>query len=106
MTNNRKHARHPFDAPIELLLEGGRQPGRSINISRGGIFVATEPVPEFGARLQLLIRLPGIPEECAIPCVVRWAKPGEGAGLQFETLRAIEVWALGKLLGGLDSSGD
>jgi hypothetical protein len=44
----------------------------------------------------------GIPEDCRIPCVVRWVKPGEGVGLQFEQLRAIEVWALGRLLRGLE----
>jgi hypothetical protein len=102
MTGNRAHARHDFDVPVEVIVEGAARPGRSVNISRGGIFVLTEPLPEFGTRLQLRIRLPGIPEECQIPCVVRWAKPGEGAGLQFEGLRAIEAWALGKLLHGLE----
>ena len=103
MTGNRAHARHDFDVPVEIVVDGESRPGRSINISRGGIFVVTEPLPEYGTRLQLHIRLPGIPQECAIPCVVRWAKPGEGAGLQFEVLRAIEVWALGKLLRGLEN---
>lgn len=98
MTNNRKHVRHPFETAVEIVLDGDRQPGRTVNISRGGIFILTDPVPAFGARLQLLIRLPGIGDECSIPCVVRWANAGEGVGLQFETLRAIEVWALGKLL--------
>lgn len=74
------------------------QPGSTINISRGGVFVRTEPLPTFGDRLVLLVELPGIPERCSIPCVVRWVKPGEGVGLQFETLRAIEVWALNRLL--------
>ncbi len=98
MTNNRKHARIDFDAPVEIVVDGASLPGRSINISRGGIFIRTEPVPAFGVRLQLRIHLPGIPETCSIPCVVRWSNPGEGAGLQFEMLRAIEVWSLNKLL--------
>jgi len=42
MTGNRAHARHDFDVPVEVVVDG--------------------------------------------------------AGLQFEVLRAIEVWALGKLL--------
>jgi len=102
MTGNRQHARHDFDAPVELIIDGEVQPGRSLNISRGGIFVTTEPLPEYGTRVLLRLRLPGNEEECAIPCVVRWVRPGEGAGMQFETLRAIEVWALGKLLRGLE----
>jgi hypothetical protein len=104
MTNDRKHARLDFETPVEIVLDGAEQPGRTINISRGGVLVATEPVPAFGTRLHLKIRLPGIPDECRIPCVVRWANPGAGAGLQFEHLRAIEVWALGKLLRGIESA--
>jgi len=104
MTNDRKHARLDFDAPVEIVVDGQSQPGQTINISRGGIFVRTDPVPAFGIRLRLDIRLPGIPGQCSIPCVVRWSNAGEGVGLQFELLRAIEVWALGKLLRGIEAA--
>ena len=102
MTNNRKHSRHAWETPVEITVDGERQPGRSVNISRGGLFIATDPVPPFGARVRLHITLPGVPEECDMGCIVRWSKPGEGAGLQFEMLRPIEVWALNKLLKSLD----
>lgn len=105
MTNNRKHARLDFAVPVEIVVDGRSQPGQSVNISRGGIFISTDPLPEFGTRLRLDIRLPGLPEPCSIPCVVRWANTGEGVGLQFELLRAIEVWALGRLLRGIESAG-
>ncbi len=74
------------------------QPGRSLNISAGGIFIDTAPLPEFGTKLTLHIKLPGIADKCKIPCIVRWRKEGDGAGLQFEGLRPIEVWALNKLV--------
>lgn len=99
MTNHRKHARRAFEVPVQIVVDGKSRTGISVNISRGGIFLMTEPLPEFGERLKLRLRLPGIAEECEIPCVVRWVKPGEGAGMQFEQLRPIEIWALGKLLG-------
>jgi len=98
MTNQRQHTRYMYSADLELAIDGERQPGRSVNISRGGVFVSTDPVPSFGARLMLLLKLPGVPEVCEISCVVRWSKAGEGVGLQFEQLRPIEVWALNKLL--------
>lgn len=101
MTNQRQHVRLDFDRAVELTHDGQRLAGRSINISRGGVLVAVEPVPEFGAKVILHIDLPGVPETCDVRCVVRWSKPGGGAGLQFEQLRPIEVWALNKLLGSL-----
>jgi hypothetical protein len=101
MTNQRQHTRYFYSTAIEFTVGGERQTGQTINISRGGVFVATDPVPSFGAKLTLHIALPGVPGDCDIPCVVRWSKAGEGVGLQFEQLRPIEVWALNKLLRGL-----
>jgi len=98
MTNQRQHVRYDYDTALEISHGGERQPGRSVNVSRGGIFVATDPVPAFGSKAVLHIQLPGVNEVCDIPCVVRWSKAGEGVGLQFEQLRPIEVWALNKLL--------
>ncbi|MCP4199128.1 MAG: PilZ domain-containing protein [Proteobacteria bacterium] len=98
MDNERKQPRIPFDAAIEVILGDGRkQPGQLTNISAGGTFVQTEPLPEFGQKIKIHVRLPGIQDECEIPCIVRWVKKDEGAGLQFEHLRPIEVWALNKI---------
>jgi Tfp pilus assembly protein PilZ len=98
MDSQRRQLRIPFDAAVEIILEDdSKQPGKLTNISAGGTFIQTEPLPEFGKSLKLLVHLPGIPEECEIPCIVRWIKKDVGVGLQFEHLRPIEVWALTKL---------
>jgi len=102
MTNKRQHARLDYDLAVELTIDGERRPGRTVNISRGGILVSIDETPEFGAKATLHIDLPGVPKTCDIPCIVRWSKPDGGAGLQFEQLRPIEVWALNKLLSSLD----
>ena len=83
---------------MEIVANGCAQPGTTVNISQGGVFVNTSPVPAFGEKVVLRIDLPGVPARCEIACIVRWSKEGDGVGLQFETLRAIEVWALNKLL--------
>jgi hypothetical protein len=101
MNQKRQYARLDFDAEIELVVGGRSQPGRSVNISQGGLFALTDPAPAFGEKIDLLISLPGVREVSRIPCIVRWSKPGDGIGLQFEQLRAIEVWALNKLVGSL-----
>ena len=99
MTEKRIFSRIAFTEEVEITIEGdSSQPGNLVNISRGGCFVQTDPVPGFGSRVTLYINLPGIPERCEIPCIVRWVKENEGSGLQFEHLRPIEVWALNRLL--------
>ncbi|MCP4603699.1 MAG: PilZ domain-containing protein [Proteobacteria bacterium] len=99
VSEKRKRTRLPFEADVVLTLSGGRQFGRSVNISHGGTLIKTDPAPKFGARLTLHISLPGLPDTCKIPCVVRWTNNREtSTGLQFEHLRAIEVWGLNKLI--------
>jgi Tfp pilus assembly protein PilZ len=89
---------------VEIVVNGNSQPGRTVNISQGGILVETAPAPKLGDKVTLQIRLPGVADPSTIPCIVRWSKEPDGAGLQFETLRAIEVWALNKLLKSLHTT--
>lgn len=98
MSQARKHVRVEFDSEIELDLDGEKVPGRSKNISLGGIFVECQRTGDFGGKATLHVSLPGVPGECAIPCIIRWAKDGEGMGLQFQRVRAIETWAINKLM--------
>jgi Tfp pilus assembly protein PilZ len=102
MKEKRVHSRLNYAADVGLeIRDEQRQAGQLLNISTGGAFVETEPPPEFGEKITLIVDLPGIQDKCKIPCIVRWTKPGGGAGLQFEHLRPIEVWALNKLINSL-----
>ena len=101
MSQKRQHQRIEFEAEVELEIDGKTQPGQTINISQGGIYVETQPTPDFGTKLSLFIDLPGIRETCKIPSIVRWVKDDGGIGLQFEQLRAIEMWGINKLLSAL-----
>lgn len=103
MNEARKHTRYSFEADVEIALpDTSRQTGRVRNISTGGTFVDTLPAPVFGSRVTLCLDLPGVPGHCSIPCIVRWVKDDGGTGLQFESLRPIEVWALNKLMHSLE----
>jgi hypothetical protein len=102
-TQNRQYVRVDFRADVEVMVNGVSQPGRTVNISQGGVFIVTSPLPKLDDKVILSIDLPGVAERSKISCLVRWSKEGDGAGLQFETLRAIEVWALNKLLKSLQS---
>lgn len=105
--NKRKHNRFQYSTDIKIFLGDNRsQDGALINLSLGGAFIETTPPLPFGARVKLQVTLPGVPNACDIPCIVRWARSGRGAGLQFEQLRAIEVWALSKLIATLPPATD
>jgi Tfp pilus assembly protein PilZ len=102
MNGNRKHVRHSYSTEVELLIdENTSETGTSLNISTGGIFIDNDTPLADGSKISIIMTIPGIPEPCTIPCIVRWFKKGDGLGLQFESLRAIEVWALNKLIRGL-----
>jgi hypothetical protein len=87
-----------FETEVELDLGQTALAGRTADISQGGAFVVVDPVPSVGTRLDLLIGLPGVPDTCRIPSIVRWAQVDRGLGLQFERLRPIEVWAINRIL--------
>lgn len=93
----RANDRIDYAIDVELLGQYAVQHGRSVNVSLGGAFVSTDPLVPIGTRIVLAIHLPGVPDRCRIPCIVRWSKWGKGIGLQFERLRPIETWALARL---------
>ncbi len=103
----RKHERVPYNVSVELQsADGEKFAAKMQNMSRGGAFVEVSSVLDFNSRVSLIINLPRVDDLCEIPCVVRWVKEGSGVGLQFEHLRAIELWAINHLLKEInDSSG-
>ncbi len=66
------------------------------NVSLGGFFVdLVSPIP-FGASVRVIFRLATLKEDTAVDAVVRWKQP-DGLGLQFGSLRALDVWGLNQL---------
>ncbi|MBN2716942.1 MAG: PilZ domain-containing protein [Deltaproteobacteria bacterium] len=97
MTQKRKYARVEFETEITIEFGGQRLAGTTINLSQGGALLQTNAPLEFGQKLSLFINLPKIKETCVIPSVVRWSKDAS-VGVQFEALRAIEVWGINQLI--------
>jgi hypothetical protein len=61
--------------------------------------VADREIP-YGTEVTVRFRLPAMKEDAHAPATVRWKKP-DGIGVQFGSLRAIEVWALNQFFKGL-----
>lgn len=99
MSEQRSHSRLHFETDIEIITpDNAKHSGKMVNLSRGGTLVQIEASLDYGTNVSLLVHLPGIPDRCEIPCIVRWIKAEHGTGLQFKQLRPIEVWALNKLM--------
>ena len=94
----RAQPRVDFVTDVQLSSGDIRLDGRTADLSQGGAFVEVEQVLPIGTRVELSIRLPGVRGICLIPSIVRWSSVDRGVGLQFESLRPIEVWAINRVI--------
>jgi hypothetical protein len=107
VTDNRRTAtRHEVAIAVTVRVRG-----RSIessleqivestigNLSLGGAFLALGRRLAIGTPVWLSFRIPTREEPIETEATVRWSSD-EGIGVQFDGLRAGEVYALGKLFG-------
>lgn len=97
MQEQRQHRRVPLN--VEVTCIGANDvsfKATAEDISVGGMFLAAEETPRFGTQLVIRVVLPGQSQEVALPCTVRWAKPG-GFGVQFGLLGARATHIITKL---------
>lgn len=65
------------------------------NLSLGGAFIAYDGRLPMGKRVEISFAIPTQEQPIAVGGQVRWASDS-GAGLQFDGLRARDVWSLNK----------
>ena len=53
------------------------------NIGVGGAFIASAELQAVGTSMTIEITLPTSEQVFTLPAIVRWAKPGDGMGIQF-----------------------
>jgi uncharacterized protein (TIGR02266 family) len=88
-SNARAHQRLTFE--IQVVSEHNFYAGLSLNISEGGLFVATHVTYAVGTRLEVRLLLPGDEDPTTLLTEVRWVRPhsdaqgagGAGLGLRF-----------------------
>lgn len=93
MTDNRRTSTR-YDVWIEakLTVDGSQLDVTMTNLSLGGALVAGTR-HAMGQRVQINFRIPTLEAAIDVGATVRWAD-AKGVGLQFDGLRAQEVWAL------------
>ena len=96
--------RNDVKLEIELVTPSSqRLRTRTRNLSIGGVFVESDVKLGFDTRVQLCFSLPNMKEPVEVGGVVRWSD-GHGFGVQFDGLRARDVYALGKFFERMDAS--
>jgi hypothetical protein len=93
-SNNRSTHRFDVLLEVEYRLEDRWTRAATRNASLGGLFLDDTDLP-IGEKLLMRLRLPTQKEPIEVGAVVRW-QDGAGIGVQFDGLRAKDVWALGK----------
>jgi hypothetical protein len=102
LIENRKSARHDVNLEATFTVAGTPHETRVVNLSVGGALVQHEDRIASEERVELSFRIPTHEQPIVTGAVVRWC--GEGAvGIQFDGLRAKEVWALNKYFESLSS---
>lgn len=103
MSENRRIAtRHPVSIPANVTAGGETVSCNLSNLSLGGAFLDHQRLP-MGERVHLTFKVPGYDETIATQSTVRW-NTQDGIGVQFDGLRARDVWALNRYFEQLRSS--
>lgn len=93
MTGRRVHERYECNLPVTLIHGEEEHVANATNVSLGGIYMVTMASLPYGTVVNVRFRVPALKEDATVEATVRWAKD-DGLGVQFGSLRALEVWAL------------
>lgn len=93
--NRRTQTRYDVDFPASVTVDDFTYEVTLQNLSLGGAFVTYHDRPPMGQRVQIAFTIPIEDHRIEVGGAVRWGT-GEGIGIQFDGLRARDVWALNK----------
>jgi hypothetical protein len=101
--NRRSSTRHDVSLAAKLTHDGNQRPATVMNLSLGGASVAAGTKFAMGTRVEISFAIPTLETPIEVGATVRWSD-GNATGLQFDGLRARDVWALNKFFESLPSS--
>ncbi|HSD87746.1 MAG TPA: PilZ domain-containing protein [Kofleriaceae bacterium] len=101
--NRRTSTRHDVSLAGKLGVNGDARPITVMNLSLGGALVSAGTKYAMGQRVTISFTIPTVAEAIEVGATVRWSDD-KATGLQFDGLRARDVWALNKFFEQLPSS--
>jgi len=97
----RIHDRLSYCSEVKIFLDEGSVPGACQNISQGGMFIETSLPIGLGETVLVEFSLPAIDTPIRADSRVVWTERdgdlNKGIGIQFTSLRPLEVWAINQL---------
>jgi hypothetical protein len=91
--NRRTSARHVVSIDGTLAITGAPAACTIVNLSLGGALIVATERHAMGQRVHVTFKLPTVEEPVDVGATVRWAD-ATSVGIQFDGLRARDVWAL------------
>jgi len=101
--NRRTQTRYEVSIAGKLTVNGATIDCKIVNLSLGGALVAATKRYTMGDRMKVAFAVPKVEHNIDIEATVRWSN-SEGVGVQFDGLRARDVWALNEYFKQLSSS--
>jgi hypothetical protein len=99
----RTSTRYAVSLEAKLSIDGAAQPCTVVNLSIGGAQITIGARIAMGQRVKISFGVPTIADPIDIGGTVRWSDD-DATGIQFDGLRARDVWALNKYFEQLPSS--
>jgi len=93
--DKRTSTRHTVSLAAKLGVDGSPQSCTIVNLSLGGALVVATVKLSMGQRVTISFHIPTVEEAIDVGSTIRWSDD-KGVGLQFDGLRARDVWALNK----------
>lgn len=101
----RSNMRAPVKFDVEYAHAGGKARGTCLNVSQGGMFIATEGPVAPGTEVMLRLTPPGVFDPLSVPARVAWVSRDEagrgaitGMGVQYLDLKPFEAAVIGNLV--------
>jgi hypothetical protein len=91
----RSSKRYDIAVDAEVTIGEVRHTATMRNVSLGGLYLNSAERPAMGTRVSLRFSVPTQKEPIEVISIVRWTDM-LGFGVQFDGLRARDVWALSK----------
>jgi hypothetical protein len=94
--NRRTSTRHAVSIDATITLDGAPSSVVMNNLSLGGAQLSSSTRYAMGQKLTLSFKITTLPDPVEVGATVRWSD-GTNVGVQFDGLRARDVWGLNEL---------
>jgi len=93
--------RYPVELNVTVLSQGESRDASLVNLSVGGALISGFDRLPIGTKLTLTFNVPTSELPIEIKSIVRWSTESS-TGVQFDGLRAREVWSINEYFKNLD----